>query len=212
MGLDVYLCKGNPKEWEGSWDYDALKGRDVELPSTKYPKHYFKIGYFRSSYNSSGINSVLENLGIPTLYNIFQRTGDDYVFCPNWEVSLVKAGEVLALLRKKEKEGAFNASHVSSLEAVKSEKEAVEIFMREKKSHKNTDYTDYQSREGAFHMKGTKIFAIIPGQNTVGTPGAFIVYKQDLKFYTQALEIIIETIEWVLSQDKPMNYCLRWSS
>jgi hypothetical protein len=61
-------------------------------------------------------------------------------------------------------------------------------------------------------MKGTKIFAIIPGQNTVGTPGAFIVYKQDLKFYTQALEIIIETIEWVLSQDKPMNYCLRWSS
>jgi hypothetical protein len=211
MGLDVYVCKGKPKEWEGDYDYEALKDRDVNLPSTKYPEHYFKIGYFRSSYNSSGINGVLDNLGVDNLYSIFPKEKEAYVFRPNWEESLVKVKSALALLREKEKEGAFNADHVSTLSQAKSDKEAIELFMRARQDHKGADYANFTCRDGAFYLNGTEIFAVIPGVNLLGVRGAYIVYKQPLEFYTQALEIVIETIEWVLSQKDPLDYCLRWS-
>jgi len=42
----------------GEWG-DNPACEKVELPSTKYPDHYFKVGYWRSSYNGAGINSIL---------------------------------------------------------------------------------------------------------------------------------------------------------
>ena len=43
----------------------------LEESHPDYPDHYFKLGYFRSSYNSGGIERILRNLGLPTMDDIF---------------------------------------------------------------------------------------------------------------------------------------------
>lgn len=46
--------------------------QDYIEPSKRHPENYFKIGYFRSSYNEGGINNVLDLLDLPDLYDIFE--------------------------------------------------------------------------------------------------------------------------------------------
>jgi len=70
--------------------------RSIELPSAIYPEHMFKIGYFRSNYNSGGVNSVLRDMGIPDLYEIFPEAGlESYAFSPDWEACRSAAEEAL---------------------------------------------------------------------------------------------------------------------
>ena len=66
--------------------------RIIDIPSEKYPDHYWKIGYFRSSYNSGGINSVCRDNNIPDMYSVFDMT-DNFgnYFLPNWEECLKRA-------------------------------------------------------------------------------------------------------------------------
>ena len=66
MGLSKYGCI--PDEGE----------EKIEIDSKKYPENYNKIGYFRSSYNSGGMNSVLDDLGVPDLYEIFPHDDGEY--------------------------------------------------------------------------------------------------------------------------------------
>ena len=72
MGLDVTLYKGS---------------QSMEQPSALHPDHLFQRGYFRSSYNESGINSLLASVELPTLYDIFEPDGD--VYAVNFEGELV---------------------------------------------------------------------------------------------------------------------------
>src|SRR5690348_14525919 len=51
-------------------EYGDPESEYIENNSAQFPEHMFKIGYFRSSYNSGGINSVLRGYGIPDLYGI----------------------------------------------------------------------------------------------------------------------------------------------
>ena len=87
MGLDVYLKVGDTY---------------VEFLSRKYPDHLFKIGYFRSSYNESGINYVLESRGLPTLWTVFDAKPGEFV--PDWEKSLERANYLLTDLKRSLKE------------------------------------------------------------------------------------------------------------
>jgi|TARA_B100000315_G_C14554281_1_gene577389 hypothetical protein len=41
------------------------------IDSVKYPDHLFNIGYFRSSYNSTGIEGIAELYSLPSLRSIF---------------------------------------------------------------------------------------------------------------------------------------------
>ena len=43
------------------------------MDSVKYPLHLFKIGYFRSSYNTNGYNSVVSDLIGKSLYETKAR-------------------------------------------------------------------------------------------------------------------------------------------
>src|SRR6476619_807072 len=44
----------------GDWGSHPARVK-IEQPSAKYPDHYFKVGYFRSSYNASGIDHILSD-------------------------------------------------------------------------------------------------------------------------------------------------------
>jgi len=118
MGLDVYLYDGN--------------GEKVERDSTRHPDNYNKVGYFRSSYNPSGINRKASNLGLPGLYDIFEP-GGDYEFAPDWQGSLVRVKEALKQWRAKNEAGCYDAFAVNLHNAdngIQSEVDAIAYFRK----------------------------------------------------------------------------------
>src|SRR6185312_16254691 len=127
------------KNWDDAGDYnslteekkDELRGKDDELAKSlgldKYGEdeknkikiefdsaidneHYFKVGYFRSSYNGGGINRILGNLGVPDLNEIFEPN-DEYCFQPNWKSALKRCNQSISLLEKKGNYRCFSVSH-----------------------------------------------------------------------------------------------------
>lgn len=88
LGLKFWNLLENKCKHFGMNKYGVFDDNDflssVNMPSKKYPNHYFRIGYFRSSYNSSGINYVLrDRLGID-LYDIFDAKDSGYYVEPDW--------------------------------------------------------------------------------------------------------------------------------
>ena len=73
-----------------------------ETPSALHPDHMYKQTYFRSSYNSGGINSVAAARGLPGLYDIFQPPKDKYIFKPDWATCLERAAQAVAAWREAE--------------------------------------------------------------------------------------------------------------
>lgn len=112
---------------------------EIEQNSTHDPEHLFKIGYFRSSYNQGGVNSVLRRMGVGDLYHIFfeDEGRDAYIFRPNWGEALVRVSEVIA--RYDELKAAARGHIVRAIpiqsfhtfEDVRSEADAMEIFLKE---------------------------------------------------------------------------------
>jgi len=195
----------------------------IELPSKKYPDHMFKIGYFRSSYNDGGFERVLFNLGLGNMDWIFGVTEDNpgYEFVPNWKEAKKRSKEILRQFKKKP---ALRCTQVRmnelAIPKVKDSADAMEVFMKELARFKNEKGGfggSYSNSEGTFYLdEPMKIMALIPGS----TPSYFgkgntstmnVVYESDNTFYLQALEIIVETCEWVLSQKDPQHYYLNWS-
>lgn len=198
------------------------KGKtSIEMEYEKDPKHYFRIGYFRSSYNSSGINRILKNFGLPELSDIFGRTEeDDYHFQPNWEESLVRCEKVLEDFKNV---GPYRVNHVSqnmfSQPEIHSEKEALDIFLEELGKHNDRkddgERFNYSNKHGEFNIaEPIKVLAMIPGTYRIFNqqPCVYVVTESDNQWYITALEIVIETIKYVLSKDDKENYCLHWSS
>jgi len=187
----------------------------IELPSKKYPDHLFKIGYFRSSYNCNGFNNVMSRVGLPTLYDIFNvKRGDDYHILPNWKESLERANKAIeafkAFLRKPISK--YQAVYCSSIDKVKSEREALKVFEEELKRNK---HYSYMSRKGDFYFgKPLKVYGVIQGEGFLNE-GVYLIYEVDKEFYNwyfQALEIVKETIEYVLNNPKEGKYVMVWSS
>lgn len=205
LGLDKY----------GS---DITNRENIELDSKIHPEHYFKIGYFRSSYNESGINSILRSLGIPDLYDIFEHNDDDYEFSPNWNHSLDVVQEAINMLKKDKGYRVETVSpNIFALDDVaKTPEQALEMFNNKLKEKRTRGFNSFTCKDGHFYLdnSGLKVHALIPGKSIMGTPCTFAVYKMKdgNKYYIQALEIVKETIEHILSQKDPQSYYLRWSS
>ena len=195
----------------------------IEIDSALYPDHMFKIGYFRSSYNDGGIERVLFNMGLGNMDWIFGYTEDEpgYEFCPNWNESLKRAKEILLKLKEM---SAYRCTQIRiggfKPPSVSSPADAMEIFKRELdrfKNGKDTSFGSYSNSDGHFYLdEPMKILALIPGtaESYLGNgnvPTMNVIYEGDNSFYIQALEIIIETCNWVLSRKDPMNYYLHWS-
>jgi len=187
------------------------EGEQIEINSSKYPDHYFKIGYFRSSYNDGGFNHVVgDAIGID-LYNIL-NPNEEYEFKPDWDKAKVLTEEAIAKFAEYAKRGSYRVGQCyNPHNKVSSSEEALKIFLQEKerntKSNPEWASDDYSNSNGEFFMKGFKINAVINGTDRV-----YLIYEADLSWYQQALEIVLETIEYVLSQPDKEKYVLHWSS
>lgn len=213
----------------------------VEHDSSKYPDHYFKVGYFRSSYNNAGINSVARKLGLPSLYDLFDESGDDYHIKVNWVNSLAKVQAAIEEWRKKaQKVGNYKVIAVDpsmikmaeeydkTFKVPTNEGQALELFLDHlEKRGSNDSFNSYSSREGHFFLNSSvklRLKALINGyqESWKGSiPGIYAICevedengeKEDqLDWYIQALEIVQETIAYVLAQPDPDKYILAWSS
>jgi hypothetical protein len=210
-------------------DSDVPKGlqRKIEISSTKYPDHLFKIGYFRSSYNDGGINSVLGTaIGI-SLYDIFgvdNKSG--YIITPEWEEA--KENTVSAISKYKlflEGSEGFVTDRVQSpVKPLNDESEVMAAFIKQyhewNRSKDKRHFSDYSNASGTFTLKGEyKIYAVfnVPAKFGMGVDTILVTkrpadWTPESDWYYTALQIVLETIEWVLSQPDKEQYVLHWSS
>jgi len=212
----------------GEYGTDEKNTKGIEINSKKYPEHLFKIGYFRSSYNNGGFNTVMGNFIGKDLYYIFE-TPEEYTFSPDWKMAKARAKDMLKELKTKIKEnGAYQISElrhndiiVERKEEVNNKEEALKKFLEIKKKHKlNKGFNNFSNYFGEFYLEEPlKVSGIINGFGSNflsgGTkPVQYLIYEDDegLNWYVQALEIVIETISWVLSKKDPEKYYLNWSS
>lgn len=185
----------------------------IELPSKTDPKHYFKIGYFRSSYNSGGFNTVMGDLIGNDLYTIFGEH-DEYHVKPDWAAAREIAIEMLNDAIRAAAERPYYVTDVSirgNLTEL-SNRAAVDIVLEHLKN-KDDEFECYSSGEGFFDLNGSKLIAAIPALY-YGSPSVKLVFedKDHLKWYLDALRIVIETIDYVLQSDDPDKYVLHWSA
>ncbi len=202
----------------GEWGEDITNRTRIEINSVLHPEHYFKIGYFRSSYNAGGINTVLRDLKIPDLYDIFEHDSEDYEFSPDWKHALnVVEGSIRLLKKDKGYRVESVAANMFSPDDVPlTPAAALDIFNQQlKEKSKNKNHLCYSNKSGEFYLDNTglKVHGMIPGKDMFQRPCTFIIYKpKDAnKYYLQALEIVKETIEYVLAQKNPQEYYLSWS-
>lgn len=199
----------------------------VEIDSERYPEHYFKLGYFRSSYNSGGINQVMDRLGLPGLYEVlgYDKSTDDYRFTPDWEASMRRATEAAAAIRNA-KGGDIDIMEVgpnpfmSPSESPKTEQEARAIVLEQ--LERNATGDGYSNGRGHFYPNGISVIALIPGTNDSFTkqmfghpmPCTYVAYRKEggNEWYAKAMEIVADTCAWVLKQEDPSAYLLHWSS
>ena len=202
-------------------DGESNNRTKIELPSKIYPDHYYKIGYFRSSYNDSGIERVLYNLGLGNLDWIFQNTEiGGYEFSPDWEVALERATDILEKFKKvpayrcmEVSQNMFNAPTINGTE------DAMALFLKSREEYLGgkKGFGSYTSRDGHFYMdEPLKVVGLIPGLgknflSKTPIPVINVIYESDNSSYIESLEIVIETCQWVLEQKDPENYYLHWS-
>jgi hypothetical protein len=213
---------------------DEANSKTIEEDSTLYPDHMFKIGYFRSSYNGGGINSVLTNFVGMDLYYIFNRNrNDEYHFQPDWADVIKRCDEVLSAFENKilEVGGLYKTFDVGmnmfeSIETLgdrcNSEEDALHLFtaeitryMTNKKSGTYRGIGSYTNSNGEFFFdKPLNIVSLVPGTK-YKRPVTYVIYKEDdetLNWYRNAIEIVKETAEYVLTQPDTNKYYLAWSS
>ena len=202
LGLDEYGSDENGKE-------------RIERKHEKYPDHYFNLGYFRSSYNDSGIERILRNMGLPTLSDVFQYDPGDYAFRPNWEKSLER---INSLIREFSEKGGYRVHSVAENmfreSTIGSEKDALSVFLEEVEKSKEGGPESYTNRDGEFYLgEPLKVVGMIPGfQNIIGTRKCiYVITESDNTWYIQALEIVRDTIQFVLDQEDKEKYYLHWS-
>lgn len=183
----------------------------VGLDSSTWPNHMFKVGYFCSSYNSGGINSVLHRAGIPDLYYIFSVNHECRV-SPDWNDALNKVNIVI----DKYRENFLNPYDVVTVgrwgNEVEDERSAMEVFINNTRAR--SSFRSFSSSDGDFYLDGIKLFAAIKNKN--GSTHLIVDAERSENieddWYYQSLMIVKETIERVLAEPNLEHYQLRWSA
>lgn len=198
----------------------------IEVNSALYPDHYFKIGYFRSSYNSGGINSVLESLGLLSLYDIFPEANSrgPYYIVPDWKQARVRVAFTLGKFKTLLNSEAvhYDATWIQDTPhtvRVESAKEALRKFheRREEWEKDKAPFDAWEGKDGYFSLKKPlEVVAVMYGTRCAGAfRGVFLIHKvpkDSYEWYYHALEIVQETIQYILKHPKPGRYVLGWSS
>lgn len=189
----------------------------VSENSKLYPEHYFKIGYFRSSYNSGGINTILRNRGLPDMYALMNADHNEYEISHDWKMCLSNINSAIEAYENMLNGvmGKYDVVEVSRPfldKTCNTAQEALKLFENEitKKPH----FTSYGNGVGDFFLDGIKVVGVIPSQNTF-VQAFLIVEKEknnsDDEWYLQALKVMRETCEYVLAKPDPENYYMHWS-
>lgn len=204
--------------------------RKIEEPSAKYPDHYFKVGYFRSSYNGGGINNVMHRYGLPDLYHAMGYSrDDDYEFTPDWVASRSRTVDLLASFKAIPHRdidildiGPNPFSDPGKLPT--SETEARALLLNCLAAHVGRGKEDgaFVNGDGEWWLgQPLEVIGLIPGIHDSftksmfgkGMPVTYVAYrKKDNDWYEHALEIVIETCDYVLAQPDPQNHYIHWSS
>lgn len=213
MGLDAYLYDHAPE------NDDDESGR-VEMDSQKYPQHLFKIGYFRSSYNQAGFNSVVDALIGESLYSIFDVDGhDEYIIHPDWAASKDRAVEAREkYIKRKEETQGFDTEQVSvPLQPSQDEKSIMDAFLKEY-SKDHTAFGNFSNAGGTYFLnEPLKVYGVFVTKSGM-FPRIILVVKSDdgwkpeTDWYLHAFDIVIETCDHVLSQPNPDSFVLHWSA
>lgn len=201
----------------GEWGEDVTHKKRIELDSVLHPDHYFKIGYFRSSYNGSGINCILRDLSIPDLYDIF-KPNEEYSFSPDWNHALTVVEKSIKMYKKDKgfrvvpiSGNIFSPDDVPVTGAA-----AMKIFNQNLKRNGKSEHTAYSNRDGEFYLDtcGLQVHGLIPGKGFMDKPCTYVVYKDmdGHKFILNALEVVKETIEYVLASGESHKFYLSWSA
>jgi hypothetical protein len=189
---------------------------NIEEDHKDYPEHMFKIGYFRSSYNNSGIERILNHHELPTMSVIFNHTKDDYVFKPDWELSLLRCENTIKMFEEKQPVNAI-PYYVDVFENdIENSQDAINLYLKElKKYDGNPSFGSYSSKQGNFYFdEPLTIRALIPGTNRYivnKKPCLFAIIDFEKDWYINALKIIRDTIKFVLEQEDKEKYYLHWS-
>lgn len=207
---------------------------DAKVPESKVdPEHYFKLNYLRSSYNGGGINHVLRDAGVMTLYGIFtggEESDPPYHFVPDWAASLERVDAAIEAWRSHLAAPGGNVRvmevrhnmFTSLSDLPSSEAAALAIYRREAGREHAPDFMSYGNRDGEFWLDGLTLRALIPGvtRRILGDGQEPIVYavfdvkvddgKED--WHLTALKITREMIEFVLAQPDRDRYYLTWSA
>ena len=199
----------------------------VRVDSALYLDHLFKIGYFRSSYNSAGINSVMESLGLFNLYDIFPEAdlNGPYYILPDWEGARLRVaftlGKFKGLLDSEAvkyeavwvQEGQHTKQMGSAKEALRKFHEKREEWKKQKDKDK---FSRWEGQDGYFSLKEPlEVAAVMQGASCKGMfKGVYLickVSKDNFEWYYHALEIVQETIQYIEKHPKPGKYVLGWS-
>jgi hypothetical protein len=207
---------------EAEHGIDPPVGREcIEQDEPRYPDHYFKIGYFRSSYNEGGINRLLQNAIGTDLATIF-NAGDDYAFRPDWEAARTRCFDALERLRHYNKVSPYRC-HSLSLNpfmgkeqcVASNEREAIEFTVQQ--MQKESSFGAWDTMGGTIYKSELlEVVAIVAGTHEHlltrrQEPTHYVVYKADVLWYVNALEIVLATIDYVLKNSEPQKFYLHWS-
>jgi len=218
MGLDVYLKADSLKDrWPEDVE-DLSRVEPFDVPSDKHPDHMFKKTYLRSSYNPGGFNTVVRNLTGDDLWTIFDVTevaiNDEGEFRPDWEGARRRAIRVTGTLRKEIESGrgltveTVTAIPMRGKQDVSSE-EAIQRVREEMDEKTERAFKSYSNWKGDFFFGNPlTLVAAIPGVDPLGAPAVHLVQKEDLDWYVQAAEIVVEMCEFALTLENPR---LIWS-
>jgi hypothetical protein len=197
-----------------------------ETPSAKYPEHMFNLGYWRSSYNDGGINSVARSRNLPGLYEIMEPPGDEYYFKPDWRACLERAEKAVQAWREAEADPA-NAYGVieeqmnqfSGLQNLGTKGDSARLT-HEKISGERHFTGGFGCREGSFYPEGIEVVGIRLGEtkswNKQMVPTVHIIYKlkdgkNPLTWYRESIEIVHETILHMMQRPDADQIYVAWS-
>lgn len=206
------------------WGSDKEGCEKIEIAHPSYPDHYFRIGYFRSSYNAGGIERILRNFGLMTMHEIFEVANDDYYIQPDWQRAKDRALETLEKFKAlpNYRVEPFYPERISLEGIPTSANEAMQLFLEEMQKLKEADEKhpdrekyNYSNRAGHFYPAETlQVHAIIPGKSQYifnERECLYVILEGSNEWYIQALEIVVATCDHVLAQKNIEQYYLHWS-
>lgn len=223
-----YAAESMSDDERKAWGEEHPYVRHENVPSEKYPEHYFKRTYLRSSYNSGGFNNVVPAMvgGSGDLYWIFEPLGRDWrqgeddaplttAELPGLREARERALRVAAKIRESEPLRVITVTEnlFKPNDDIDDER-ALAIYREEAEKVVHADMGWYSNGRGEFFRKDPPtILAAIHGRQ-LGRPAVHLVYRdaEGATWYAEAAEITAEFCDEAIALIERDGSCeMSWS-